>query len=191
MMAIVLAYGIGWAGDQYVTYEVDAVHSSISFTIRHMVVSKVRGQFNSYSVTVREVPGSIAKSSVEAAIKAASIDTNNEKRDEHLRSADFFDTEKFPELTFKSKKIEKKGDKYIAHGTLTIHGVSREIELPFEIMGKIQDPYGNTRVGIEAHYKLDRKDYGLKWNRTMDKGGLVVGDEVNVEILLELIAKKE
>lgn len=171
-------------------YEVDKVHSSITFTIRHMVVSKVRGLFNDFSVSVKEDTGDFLKSSVSAVIKTAGIDTMNEKRDNHLRSADFFDVEKYPEITFKSKKIKKSGDKYIMSGTLTMHGVSRGIEIPFTVLGKMTDPDGNTRMGIEGHAALDRKDYGLNWNRTLDKGGLVLGNEVKIEILLEMIKKK-
>jgi polyisoprenoid-binding protein YceI len=190
MVLLGLVYGFGLGSGQYVVYEVDTAHSSISFAIRHMVVSKTKGEFTDYSVTIKEHPEDIGKSSVTAVIKAASIDTRNEKRDNHLRSADFFDVEKFPEITFKSKKIEKKGDGFVAHGTLTMHGVSKEISLPFTFSEKIKDPYGNTRVGVEINYKLNRKDYGLKWNRTLDQGGLVVGNEVKIEILLEMIAKK-
>lgn len=190
MVLVGLVYGFGFGSDHYVVYEVDNVHSSVSFAVRHMVVSKTKGEFTDYSVSIKEDPKDITKSSVTAVIKAASINTRNEKRDNHLRSADFFDVEKFPEITFKSKKIEKKGDGFVAHGKFTMHGVSKEISLPFTLSEKIKDPYGNIRVGIEANYKLDRRDYGLKWSRTLDKGGLVVGNEVKIEILLEMVAKK-
>ena len=171
-------------------YEADLPHSSIAFKISHMVVSKVKGHFNDFSVTIKEDPEDITKSSVAVVIKTASIDTGNERRDNHLRSADFFDAEKYPEITFHSNRIEKKGDKYVAEGTLNMHGVSKEITIPFEITGKIKDPWGNTRAGIEASTKLDRKDYGLNWNKTLDKGGLMVGNEVKIEILLEVVSKK-
>lgn len=172
-------------------YESDIPHSSISFKISHMVVSKVRGHFNDFSVNIKEDPNDITKSSVAVVIKTASIDTRNEKRDNHLRSADFFDAEKYPEITFQSKRIEKKGDAYVAVGTLNMHGVSKEITIPFEITGKLKDPWGNTRAGIEASTKLDRKDYGLNWNKTLDKGGLMVGNGVKIEILLEMVSKKK
>jgi polyisoprenoid-binding protein YceI len=171
-------------------YQLDNAHSSITFTIRHMVVSKVRGLFNDFSVTVKEDTGDFLKSSVTAVIKTDSIDTMNEKRDNHLKGSDFFDVKKYPDITFKSKAIKKKGDNYIISGTLTMHGVSRDIEIPFEVLGKMTDPEGNTRMGIEGLAALDRKDFGLNWNRTLDKGGLVLGNEVKIEILLELIKKK-
>ena len=186
MVGLVYGYGLGMN-----EYEVDIAHSSISFKISHMVVSKVRGNFKDFSVTIKEDPNDITKSSVAVVIKTASIDTDNEKRDNHLRSADFFDAEKYPEITFRSSRIEKKGDAYIAVGTLDMHGVSKEITIPFEITGKMQDPWGNTRAGIEASTQLDRKDYGLNWNKTLDKGGLLVGNEVKIEIFLEMVGKKK
>jgi polyisoprenoid-binding protein YceI len=183
-----LVYGFGMGMNEY---EADIAHSSLSFKISHMVVSKVRGHFNDFSVTIKEDPNDITKSSVAVVIKTASIDTDNEKRDNHLRSADFFDAEKYPEITFQSSRIEKKGDAYAAVGTLNMHGVSKEITIPFEITGKMKDPWGNTRAGIEASTQLDRKDYGLNWNKTLDKGGLMVGNEVKIEILLEMVSKKQ
>lgn len=187
LILVSFVYGYGFAVTEY---ELDKAHSSVSFTIRHMVVSKVRGSFNDFNVTLKE-GADITESSVTAVIKAASIDTGNEKRDNHLRSADFFDVEKFPEIVFKSLAVKKKGDKYELWGKLTMHGVTKNIIIPFEILGKMTDRGGNTRMGVEAHLTLDRTEYGLKWNRTLDKGGLVVGTEVKIEILLELIAKKK
>ncbi len=121
-----LVYGFGMGMNEY---ELDIAHSSLSFKISHMVVSKVRGHFNDFSVTIKEDPNDITKSSVAVVIKTASIDTGNEKRDNHLRSADFFDAEKYPEITFQSKRIEKKDDAYAAIGTLNMHGVSKEITI--------------------------------------------------------------
>ena len=186
MAGLVSGFGMGMN-----EYEVDIAHSSISFKISHMVVSKVMGRFNDFSVAIKEDPNDITKSSVAVVIKTASIDTDNEKRDNHLRSADFFDAEKYHEITFQSSRIEKKGDAYAAVGTLNMHGVSKEITIPFEITGKMKDPWGNTRAGIEASTQLDRKDYGLNWNKTLDKGGLMVGNEVKIEILLEMVSKKQ
>ena len=186
LVGLVSGFGMGMN-----EYEADIAHSSLSFKISHMVVSKVRGYFNDFSVTIKEDPKDITKSSVTVVIKTTSIDTGNEKRDNHLRSADFFDAEKYPEITFQSKRIEKKGDAYAAAGTLNMHGISKEITIFFEITGKIKDPWGNTRAGIEASTKLDRKDYGLNWNKTLDKGGLMVGNEVKIEILLEMVSKKK
>lgn len=189
LVLVSLVYGYGFAAEQ--EFVVDKVHSSISFTIRHMVVSKVRGNFKDFDVTIKADLKDITKSSVTAVIKAASIDTDNEKRDGHLRSPDFFDVAKFPEITFKSIRVKKKDDKYELWGTLTMHGVTRNIIVPFEILGQMTDPGGNTLVGVEAHLKLDRKDYGLTWNRTLDKGGVALGNEVKIEILLEIRSKNK
>jgi len=186
----VLFIGLAGAEGDKIVYQVDAVHSSISFNLRHMVVNKVRGQFNDFSVTIEEDSKDITQSSVTAVIKTASIDTGNTKRDEHLRSADFFDSNKYPEITFKSKKIVKKGEKnYTITGILTMHGISRDIDIDFEIAGKINTQEGTVRMGIEGYTELDRKDYGLTWNRTLDKGGLAVGNEVKIELFLSMINK--
>lgn len=188
LIMVSFVYGTGFAANEY---ELDKYHSSVSFTIRHMVVSKVRGNFNDFDVTISEDPADISKSSVTASIKTTSIDTGNEKRDNHLRSADFFDVEKFPEIVFKSQAVKKKGEAYELWGTLTMHGVTKNIIIPFEILGKVTDSSGTTRAGIEAKLTLDRKDYGLSWNRTLDTGGVAVGNEVEIEILLELLSKKK
>ena len=188
IVIFVLAAGFGFGMNEYT---LDPSHSSISFKIRHMVVSKVRGQFNDFSVFIKEDPNDMSKSSVTAVIKVASIDTRDEKRDKHLHSEDFFYVEKFPEITFRSKRIQKKADGFAATGTLTMRGVSKEITILFQVSEKIKDPWGNTRVGIEAEVKLDRKDYGINYNKTLDKGGLMVGNEVKIEILLEMIQKKK
>lgn len=188
LILISFIYGSGFAVTEY---ELDKAHSSVSFTIRHMVVSKVRGHFNDFTVMLKEDAGDMTKSSVTAVIKAAGIDTGNEKRDNHLRSGDFFDVETFPEIVFNSQAVKKKGDNYELWGTLTMHGVTKNMIIPFEILGKMTDRGGNTRLGIEAHVTLDRQDFGLKWNKTLDKGGLAVGNEVTIEILLEMISKKK
>lgn len=177
--------------EDFIEYQLDKAHSSVSFTIRHMMVSKVRGQFNDFDLTLKENVKDIGKSFVDVTIKSASIDTANEKRDNHLRSADFFDVAKYPEITYKTKGIKKDGDSYVLSGTLTMHGVSREVDIPFEILGRLTDPQGNKRIGIEGSTKISRKEFGLSWNRTLDKGGVVVGDTVKIEILLEGISKKK
>jgi polyisoprenoid-binding protein YceI len=151
-----------------------------------MLISNVKGSFDEFDAKITYDPENIENSSVDVSISVASIDTKNEKRDDHLRSNDFFDAENHPAITFKSKKIEKKGDGYVAAGTLTIRGVSKEIELPFTLNGPVTNPWGQTVMGIEIEYEIDRKEYGVKWNKTMDNGGLVVGDEVKVEINLEV-----
>jgi polyisoprenoid-binding protein YceI len=168
------------------TYNVDKAHSEVLFSVRHMTVSKVTGRFNDFTGTVTGDPAKPDASSVEFSIKATSIDTNDAGRDKHLRSADFFDVEKFPDITFKSSKIVAKGqNKYDVTGTLTLHGVAKEVTLPVTLAGPVKDPRGNEKVGFETTTTLNRKDYGVSWNRALDAGGVVVSDEVQVTINLE------
>ena len=169
------------------SYKLDASHSSVEFSVKHMLISNVKGAFDKFEAVIAYDPDNIENSSVEVTIAVESIDTKNEKRDDHLRSADFFDSENHPSITFKSKKIVKKGDGYVAAGTLTMRGVSKEIELPFVLNGPVANPWGQTVIGIEIEYELDRQDYGLNWNKTMDNGGLVVSDDVKIEINLEAV----
>ena len=169
------------------TWTVDPSHSEVSFQIRHMV-SQVRGSFNDFTGTVNMDPKNPANSSVEFHIKAASIDTNNADRDKHLRTADFFDVEKYPEITFKSDSVKAAGkNKYNVTGTLTMHGVSKKVTLPVTFLGEAKDPWGNTRAGFETDTKLDRKAYGIVWNKAIDNGGVLLGDDVNVSINLETV----
>lgn len=166
-------------------YELDLAHSSVAFSVKHMMISNVKGSFDTFSGTISYDPKNIENSSVEFSIDVSSVNTRNEKRDEHLRSADFFDAATHPEITFKSEKISRKGDGYVATGTLTMRGVSKKIDLPFVLNGPVQNPWGQTVLGVEVSHELNRKDYGLVWNKTMDNGGLVVGDDVKIEINLE------
>jgi polyisoprenoid-binding protein YceI len=169
------------------TFAIDPGHSEVGFLVRHLV-SQTRGRFNDFSGTVNLDPKNLANSSVDFKIKAASIDTNVADRDKHLRSADFFDTEKFPEITFKSKSVTAAGkDTYNVTGTLTMHGVSKEVTLPVTYLGQAKDPWGNTRAGFETATKLDRKEYGIVWNKAIDNGGVLLGDDVNVSINLETV----
>jgi polyisoprenoid-binding protein YceI len=173
------------------TFAVDPTHSEVSFQIRHMV-SQVRGRFNDFSGTVQLDAKNPAASSVDFHIKAASIDTNVADRDKHLRSADFFDVEKFPEITFKSESIQAAGkDKYNVTGTLTMHGVSKKVTLPVTLGGEVKDPWGNTRAGFEIETTLDRKAYGIVWNKALDNGGVMLGDDVKVAINLETVKKSD
>ncbi|HEV8579626.1 MAG TPA: YceI family protein [Thermoanaerobaculia bacterium] len=173
------------------TFTIDPSHSEVTFQIRH-IVSQVRGRFNDFSGTVQMDPNNLPSSSVEFQIKANSIDTNAPDRDKHLRTADFFDVEKYPEITFKSKSIKPAGkDTYNVTGTLTMHGVSKEITLPVTVLGQAKDPWGNTRAGFQTATTLDRKDYGIVWNKALDNGGALLGDDVKVEINLETVKKKD
>jgi len=171
-------------------YTVDPTHSSIGFAVRHMVVSKVKGYFNEYTATILYDDKDITKSNAEVTIKTASIDTRDAKRDEHLRTPDFFDAAKYPEITFKSKRIEKSGEGFVAVGDLTMRGVTKEIQLPFTFAGVVTDPWGNTRLGLSASTKLNRQDYGVSWSKSLDSGGLVVSDDVEIAIEIEAIKAK-
>jgi len=169
------------------SYKIDPSHSEVGFTIRHMV-SNVRGRFNDFSGTVDMDPKAPQKGSVEFSVKTTSIDTGNADRDKHLRTADFFDVEKYPELTFKSDSVKPAGkNKYNVTGTLTMHGVSKKVTLPVTFNGEGKDPWGNTRAGFETATKLDRKEYGIVWNKAIDNGGVLLGDDVNVSINLETV----
>jgi polyisoprenoid-binding protein YceI len=184
-MAAVLVLAAAFSASAADKYSVDGAHSSIEFSVKHMVISNVKGSFDEFDAAIVFDAAKIENSSVEVTIPVSSVNTKNEKRDEHLRSADFFDVATHPNITFKSKKVVKKGDGYVAAGTLTMRGVSKEIELPFVLNGPITNPWGQTVIGVEIEFKLDRQDFGLKWNKTMDNGGVVVGDDIKIEINLE------
>jgi polyisoprenoid-binding protein YceI len=144
---------------------VDKSHTNVGFQVTHMVITKVSGQFNDYDVKFNFDPKNLDTFNVEATIKVASVNTENDKRDEHLRSADFFETEKYPDMVFKSNKVVKTDDGYTAMGTLTIKDVTKEVELPFTVAGPVTGPWGNTRYGIEAKTTIDRKDFNVLWNK--------------------------
>jgi polyisoprenoid-binding protein YceI len=179
--ALALAGSPALAADNFV---VDKGHSEASFQVRHFV-SKVRGRFTDFAGTIQVDRANPEKSSVEYAIKTASIDTANERRDGHLRSPDFFDAEKFPEITFKSTKVVAKGqDRYDVTGNFTLHGVTKEITVPVAFLGFAKTQRGE-KAGFEVTTTINRKDYGIVWNQPMDAGSLVLGDEVTVAINIE------
>lgn len=169
------------------TYAVDGAHTTVGFTVRHLVINKVRGKFNAFSGTIVYDENDVMKSSMQGMIKAASIDTDHAKRDKHLRSPDFFDSDGHPEITFNSKSVIKKEDGLILVGDLTMRGTTKEIRIPFEITGKIKDPSGKTRIGFEASLRINRQDFGISYSKTMDNGGLIVGNRVNIELVGEAI----
>jgi polyisoprenoid-binding protein YceI len=169
-------------------WNIDTAHTSINFSVRHMVLSKVRGRFGKYSGTIRLEDGDITRSSVEVSIDASSIDTGVADRDTHLRSPDFFDVEKFPELTFRSKRIERADDThYRVTGDVTIRDVMREVSLDVEYTGRGKDPWGNERVGFVAKTSIDRKEFGLTWNQVLETGGILVGDRVDIELDVQAV----
>jgi polyisoprenoid-binding protein YceI len=179
------------ASGRAATWELDPAHSTIGFSIRHMMISSVRGQFRTFTGKATGDPKTPDKAQIEASIDVASIDTANEKRDGHLKSPDFFDVAKFPTITFKSKSIAAAGaGKAKVTGDLTMHGVTKEVVL--EVEGPtdvIKDPMGTTRAGAHATTKINRKDFGIAYNKTLDGGGLMVGDEVEVTIDVEAVQK--
>ena len=173
------------------TWTIDPEHSSVGFKVRHLMVSNVKGVFEKFSGTVDIDDKDITKSKVEVTIDTNSINTNVQKRDEHLRSADFFDVAKYPAMTFASKKVARAGkDKLKVTGDLTLHGVTREVVLSVDGPTKeSKDPWGNIRRGASATAKINRKDFGLTWNKVLETGGVAVGDEVIINLEVELIKK--
>jgi len=169
-------------------WNIDTTHSGIGFSIRHMVFSKVRGRFAKYSATIDLDEVDLTRSVVDASIDASSIDTGNPQRDTHLKSADFFDSEKFPELRFRSTRIEKVSDTdFRVVGDLTIRDVTREVTLDVEYTGRGKDPWGNERVGFVAKTSIERKDFGLHWNQLLEAGGVLVGDRVDIDLDVQAV----
>ncbi|MFO0572867.1 MAG: YceI family protein [Polyangia bacterium] len=172
------------------TWEIDSAHSSAQFSVRHLMVSNVRGEFGKVAGTVNLNDSDPTKSTVEVEIDATSINTREAKRDEHLRSPDFFDVAKFPKISFKSTQISKVTDgKYSVVGNLTIHGVTKPVTLTTELSPEIKDPWGNVKRGGTATTTVNRKDFGLTWNKALETGGVVVGDAVNIVVDVELARK--
>jgi polyisoprenoid-binding protein YceI len=172
-------------------WNIDLSHSTAEFSVRHMMITNVKGRFGKFEGTVEYDPAHPELSKFEATLDAASIDTRDEKRDAHLRSADFFDVEHHPKLTFKSTEIKKTSDGFAAVGDLTMHGITKPITL--EIEGPTAphaDPWGNTRIGATAHAKINRKDWGLNWNAALEAGGVLVGETVKITLEVSLVQAK-
>jgi polyisoprenoid-binding protein YceI len=168
------------------TWNIDPVHSEVGFSVRHVMISKVRGKFNAFSgsITVSDDP---LQSAVNAEIDASSISTGDEQRDNHLRSADFFEADKHPSWTYASTSVEAKGSDFVVHGNLTIHGVTKPVDLSLEFNGVGADPWGGTRAGFTASTEINRKDFGLEFNIPLEGGGVVVGDKIKVELEIEAV----
>ena len=172
------------------TWQIDPAHSSATFSIRHMTVSNVRGEFGKVSGMVNWDDADVSKSTAEATIDATTINTHEPKRDTHLKSPDFFDAEKYPTITFKSTHVQKVGANHLKiTGDLTMHGVTRPVTLDATYTGEVKDPGGSIRRGASATTKLNRKDFGLTWNKALEAGGVLVGDEVDIALELELAKK--
>lgn len=168
------------------TYAIDMSHSEIMFKVRHLGISNVRGNFNDAEGTLTFANEDVSSVSIDVTIQAASVDTDNERRDNHLKSGDFFEVETYPTITFKSTEVKDvNGDTMTIVGDLTIHGVTKSVELETEFLGAIADARMGTKVGFEAETKINRKDFGLAWNATLETGGLVVGDEVTITLAVE------
>lgn len=188
-LALTMILAIATVAPAADVYTVDGAHSDVNFKIRHLI-SSVTGRFDDFTGTVTPDFQNLDASSVTFTIAAASIDTANEDRDKHLRSADFFNVEKHPEITFTSSKITKVSDNdYAVTGTFTMLGTSKEITLPVTYLGEIKDPWGNTKAGYELSATINRKDYGMEWNKALDAGGFILGDEVEISIGLEMAKK--
>jgi polyisoprenoid-binding protein YceI len=171
-------------------YDVDPDHSTIGFSVDHMVVSKTRGQFTEYIGFIEMDPDAKTVKAIEATIKTPSITTNHQKRDTHLKSPDFFDVDKYPTMTYKMKSYRRTGEGYTAIGDFTLHSVTKEITLVGNFNGVNKDPWGNTRAGFTAEGKINRKDFGINWNKALDNGGVIVGNEVLIKLDVECIKAK-
>ena len=167
-------------------YNVDDSHSHVGFSIKHLV-GIVKGEFKEFGGSFEFDKDKVEDTKGTFTAKTASISTNNPKRDEHLKSADFFDAKKFPEITLANLKVEKKGDKFQAQGDLTMHGVTKPVTFDVEFGGTAKDPWGNTRAGFSATTKLARKDFGIVWNKSLDAGGVMLGEDVMLDIQVEAV----
>jgi polyisoprenoid-binding protein YceI len=178
------------SGAQTTEWEIDSAHTAAHFSVKHLMVSTVRGQFRKVTGRAWLDEAELTRSRIDVGIDAASLETGEPKRDAHLRSADFFDVEKYPRLTFQSTRIEGEGEEFTVTGDLTMHGVSRQVTLKVESLSPpMKDPYGRLVRGVSAVGKLNRKDWGLGWNAALETGGVLVGDEVKLQIDAELVAK--
>lgn len=169
------------------TYSIDKAHSEATFQVRHLL-TKVRGRFSDFAGTIEYDEQQPENCSANVTIQAASIDTNERDREAHLRSADFFDVEKYPTLTFRSGTITRKGAAgFDLAGELTIRGVTRQVTFDVNFLGKAKDPWGNERIAFDAEATINRKDYGLNWNAALETGGFLVGDEVTISLSVQAV----
>jgi polyisoprenoid-binding protein YceI len=168
-------------------WTIDPTHSEVGFKVKHMMFTNVSGQFDSYDAIITTEDDDFTTSKIEFSANINSINTGNSDRDNHLKSADFFDAEKNPKLTFVSSSIVKKGDDYELIGELTLHGVTKTVKLETEVSGLLKDPWGNTKVGLNATGKINRTDFGLTWNSALETGGVLVSEEVKLNIELQFL----
>ena len=170
-------------------WTLDMSHSEIGFTVRHAGISKVRGRFTDASAEAHVGP-SLASSSLQATVKTASFDSGDANRDAHVRGADFFDVENYPEMTFRATGIEGGGEDYTVTGDLTMHGITKPVELEVEFTGVAVDPFGATRAGFSAEAEISRKEFGLTWNAALEAGGVLVSDKVKINVEAALVKKE-
>ena len=191
-LIIVLSLGLmPWAMFGQTKWNVDAAHSSVKFTVSHLVISEVEGSFKKFNGSISTSNPDFSGASIEFTVDVKSISTDNDMRDNHLKSPDFFDAEKFPEMTFKSTSFKKiSGNKYELVGDLTMHGVTKSVKFSVDYGGTMNDGMGNTKAGFKATAVIDRFNYGLKWSKATETGGLVVGNEVTINIRLEFAKAK-
>jgi polyisoprenoid-binding protein YceI len=171
------------------TYSIDTGHSYVGFAVKHFGLSKVKGEFQKFDGTI-QVSDPATASSVEVTIQADSFNSRDDQRDGHVRGADFLDVDTYPTLTFRSTGVRPDGDDWVVTGDLTIHGVTRSVELVTELEGAIDDPYGMERIAFSAETEIDRTDFGLSWNQALETGGLVVGKKVKVTLEVEAVRPK-
>lgn len=189
-MVVFLALALAATALYAEVYEIDVSHTTVGFSVSHMVLSNVEGRFKEFSGTV-EFDGTTPESlRAKGTVKVASIDTDNKMRDDHLRGPDFFDATQFPDILFDGTRVEQDAGRNVLVGNFTMRGVTKEIRLPFVIKGPITDPYGKKRIGLETSLTINRQDYGVKWSKTMDNGGLVVGDDVTIRINAEAVLQE-
>jgi polyisoprenoid-binding protein YceI len=169
------------------TWKIDPAHSHVEFAVKHMMISTVKGRFSEVTGEIRHDETNVANSSVEIEVGVASIDTRESQRDTHLRSADFFDAETFPNMTFRSTRIEGPLDEFKLSGDLTIHGVTRPLTFDVTHEGRGKDPWGGERIGFSATGKIKRSEFGLTWNAALETGGFLVGDDVKISIDIEAV----
>jgi len=170
------------------TWNIDPAHSGAEFKVKHMMIANVRGKFSGISGVLHRVEADHTQSNLDVSIDVSTVNTQDEKRDGHLKSPDFFDVEKFPAMTFKSTHIEKKGEGFAVTGDLTIHGVTKPVVLNVEEVSEpAKDPWGNTRIGLTATAKINRKDFGLTWNAPLEAGGVLVGEEVGITLDVQFV----
>lgn len=172
------------------TWTIDNGHSHVGFSVKHMMIATVRGEFRAYETELALDLDDLTRSRVAATIDVASIDTREPKRDEHLRSADFFDAANFPTMRFESRRIERNGEDYKVVGDLTIRGETREVVLDAEFAGVHKDPWGGTRTGFTLSGAVNRKDFGLSWNAALETGGVLVGEKVKLDLTLEAVLQQ-